>query len=315
MQVMPQAGDNPYPDLVKVLNAQAATGRATDAEVVGGSPIGLTTATSAVAQALAMVDQQLAAVVSTNIVPNFPGSTPMVNALSQMQQVAGQWPAVKSALVAAAQATVNAGPAASALGVADAPDATALAADVSGFVTNTLQPLQTQYQNAKSGFDTFAADLANAESNAANANAGAVQALDAAQLAIQAQINEINRQIKHLKSAGSIVIGILSGGITISEEIRKLKDESASAQNHEQTYRLQQQAYSMAYSQFTNACSAESVAVTAIATVNTSLEQAVNSLDDVNTSSSSNLAVMQADVSSFGREFAGAVTAASSMLS
>lgn len=314
MPVM-QPGDNPYPELARVLTAQAAqTGLAADA-IVSGSSVDLATATSAVAQALAMVDQQLAAVQSSNIVPNFPGSAPMVTALAQMRQVAGEWPTVKAALVAAAQATVSAGPSASTLGVADAQDATALAADVSGFVTATLQPLQSQYQKAKSGFDSFASALANAEATAGNANADAVQALDAAQLAIQSKISEIHHQIDHLKSAGSIIVGILSGGITVAEEVHKLNDEIASLQSNEKTYAMQRQAYSMAYSQFTNACSAESIAVTAIATVNTALEQAVNSLADVSTSSSNNLVVMQAYVSSFRQEFAGAVTAASSMLS
>lgn len=321
MQVMP-VGSNPYPELARVLDAQATrrgpaadVGEAPAADVVGGSSIDLATATSAVAQALTILDQQLAAVLSTNIVPNFPGSAPMVNALAQMQQVAREWTAIKAALVGAAQATADAGPAASSLGTANAQDAAALAADVSGFVTATLRPLQMRYQQAKSGFDAFASALANADSAAANANAGAAQALDAAQLAIQTQINEIHREIEHLNSAGSIIIGILSGGITVAEEVHKLRDQIAALQGNERTYAMQKQAYSMAYSQFTNACSAESIAVTAIATVNTSLEQAVNSLNDINTSSSSNLVVMQAYISSFRQEFAGAVTAASSMLS
>jgi hypothetical protein len=274
----------------------------------------LATATSAVSQAMAMLDQQLAAVGSTNVAPDFPGAAPMVSALGQMKQAAGQWPAVKAALLAAAQSTVDAGPAASLLGVSDAGDATAMAADVAGFVTSTLQPLQSHYQTATSGFDTFAGNLANVESAAGVANTDAVKALDAAQADIQSRIEHINAKIKDLKSAGSIIVGILSGGISVAVELEKLQGEIASLNSAERAETLQQQAYSMAYSQFTNACSAEAVAVKAIATVNTALQQAVNTLNDVSTGSSSNLTVMQAELSAFREDFAGAVTASRSML-
>jgi hypothetical protein len=262
---------------------------------------------------MALVDSQVIAVFQANVVPNFPGAQPMVDALAQMQQAAAQWQGVKGTLLSAARSTVAAGPAASVLGIINSGDAASLAAALSAFVTSTLQPLQLQYQAAQSGFDTFSANLAHVDSTAGAANTEAVQALDAEQASIQAQVDDINAKINQLNSAGSIIVGILTGGISIAVQLENLKSEMSSLQNAEQAQTAQQQAYAMAYSQFTNACSAEALAVKATATLNTALEQAVNALNDVNAESSGNLVVMQALVASFRQEFAGAVAASQTM--
>jgi hypothetical protein len=276
--------------------------------------IGLANAATAVRQAMAMLDDQLAAVARTNVVPNFPGAQPMVNALWQMKQAAAAWPAVKSSLLGAAQATVKAGPAAIALGTGNSGNAAALAGALSAFVTSTLQPLQQQYRVAQGSFDTFSETLARVESAASVANTDAVKALSAEQADIQSRVDDINAKINELKSAGSIIVGILTGGISIGVQLKNLEDEIGSLRDAEHAATLQRQAYGMAYSQFTNACSAEVLAVKAIATLNTALEQAVNTLNDINTSSSGNLIVMQAELASFRQEFAGAVSASQTML-
>jgi hypothetical protein len=301
---------NPYPELAAVLSAPLATA----AVVQAGPSIGLATAATAVSQAMALLDSQVTVVEQANVTPDFPGAQPMVNALAQMKQAAGQWQEVKSTLLSAAVSTVQAGPIASVLGSGDE-NVASLAAVLSSFVTSVLQPLQLQYRAAQSGFDTFSAKLALAASTASNANSEAVQALSADQAAIQAQIDDINAKISQMKSAGSIIIGILTGGISIAVQLENLKNEEASLQNAEQQETAQQQAYAMAYSQFVNACSAEALAVKATATLNTALEQAVNTLNDVYASSSGNLVVMQAELASFRQEFAGAVSASQTMSS
>jgi hypothetical protein len=317
--------DNPYPELAAVLSAQAPSTAALDAVSIGRNmaatavlpaapSIGLATAATAVSQAMAMLDSQLTAVEQTNVVPNFPGAQPMVNALGQMKQAAGQWPAVKSSLLVAAMDTVNAGPAASRLGVGNTVDAATLAAVLSAFVTSVLQPLQRRYRDAQTSFDTFSDTLARVESAAAVANTDAVKALDATQADIQSRVDDINAKINDLKSAGSIIVGILSGGISIAVQLKNLQDEIASLRDAERAATLQRQAYAMAYSQFTNACSAEVLAVKATATLNTALEQAVNALNDIVANSSGSLVVMQAYLTSFREEFAGAVSASRSML-
>lgn len=316
---------NPYPELAAILSARtSASPTASPAAAAGGGTaaavaldaapsVSLATATTAVAQAMAMVDTQVTAVEATNIVPNFPGDQPMIDALGQMKQAAGQWPSIKGMLQAAAQATIGAGPNAATLGV-NINDAEILQQLLASFVMGVLQPLQQEYQAAQGAFDNFSANLANTESLASNANAQAVQALDAEQAQIQSQIDDINAKIKDLSSAGSIIIGILSGGISIAVQMQKLKDEEASLQGEEAQAANQKQAYGMAYSQFVNASSAASLAVQATATLNTALEQAVNTLNDVSTSSSGNLIVMQAELTSFRQDFAGAVTASQAML-
>lgn len=315
--------NNPYPELAAVLSEPAASAadlvssvrlNAVATAVIQAAPsIGLASAATAVGQAIAMLDEQLSAVERANVVPNFAGAQPMVDALGQMKQAAGQWPAIKQSLLAAALATVQAGPTACVLGIGNA-DAASLAAALSAFTTSTLEPLQLQYRAAQTGFDTFSENLARVESAAGVANVDAVKALDAEQADIQSRIEDINAKIKELKSPGSIIVGILSGGISIGIQVKKLQDEIASLKDAERAATLQRQAYAMAYSQFTNACSAEVLAVKAIATLNTSLEQAVNTLNDINTNSSGNLVVMQADVASFRQEFAGAVSASQTML-
>lgn len=314
--------NNPYPELAAVLSAPIAdlaaqpigSGMAAAGVLQAAPSIDLATAATAVSQAMALLDGQLTAVEEANIVPNFPGAQPMVDALAQMQQAAGQWRDVKGTLLSAALSTVEAGPAASVLGISNTGDAASLAAALSGFVTSTLQPLQLRYRAAQAGFDTFSENLARVESTASAANTDAVQALDAEQAAIQAQVGDINAKINQLQSPGSIIIGILSGGISIAVQLENLKSEMASLQDAEQAATAQQQAYAMAYSQFTNACSAEVLAVKATATLNTALEQAVNTLNDIDASSSGNLIVMQAEVASFRQEFAGAVSASQTML-
>jgi chromosome segregation ATPase len=189
-----------------------------------------------------------------------------------------------------------------------------LATAILAFVESTLLPLQRQYRTAQGAFDTFSENLAQAESIARDANTDAVQALDAEQAAIQAQIDDINAQINQLNSASSIIIAILTGGASIEEQMANLMSEQASLRNTEQAATAQRQAYAMAYSQFTNACSADALAVRATATLNTALEQAVNALNDVIINTSGNLMVMQAEVSTFLREFAGAVSASQAML-
>jgi hypothetical protein len=316
---------NPYPELAAVLSAQtvpipdrAAPSIGSVAAAAGvvqaASSIGLAEAATAVSQAMALVDGQVTAVEQVNVVPNFPGAQPMVDALAQMKQAAGQWPGVKQTVLSAAMSTIEAGPPASGLGAGNTVDAAILAAVLSAFVTSVLQPLQGRYRTAQSGFDTFSANLARVASTASAANADAVTALDAEQANIQSQIDDINAKINQLDSASSIIIGILSGGISIAVQLVNLKNEIASLQNAEQVAMVQKQAYAMAYSQFTNARSAEALAVKALATLDTALEQAVNALSDVDANSSGNLVVMQAELESFRQEFAGAVSASRTML-
>jgi chromosome segregation ATPase len=314
--------NNPYPELAAVLSASLADlaprstspGMAAAAVLQAAPSISLATAATAVSQAMALLDGQVTAVEQANVVPNFPGAQPMVDALAQMKQAAGQWRGVKGTVVSAALSTVEAGPAASVLGVSSADDAASLAAAILTFVESTLLPLQRQYRAAQGAFDTFSENLAQAESIASDANTDAVQALDTEQAAIQAQINDINAQINQLNSASSIIIAILTGGASIEEQMANLMSEQASLRNTEQAATAQRQAYAMAYSQFTNACSAAALAVRATATLNTALEQAVNALNDVIINTSGNVMVMQAEVSSFRQEFAGAVSASQAML-
>jgi len=287
---------NPYPDLARVLTAADAA----------AAPVSLSDTANAVAQVMTLIDQQVSQIDAANITTSFPGAPAMVQALADMKKAAAGWAPAKAAIVAAGKAAVDVGPQAAALGQ-NMTDTAQIAAAVTAFATGPMQTIITAYADATKDLQGFPSTMASVESAASSANDQAQNALNALQVQIQAEAAGIQAKINNLKSAGSIIAGIFSGGISIAVQLGKLNSAMGALNSDEQRAQAEQQAYAMAYSQFVNALSATSLGVQAMATLNTALEQAQNGLADIQVNTSTNAAVMQADLASFRTEFARVV--------
>ena len=295
---------NPYPELARVLaTADAAA-----------APVSLSDTANAVAQVMTLIDQQVGQIDAATITTSFPGAPAMVQALADMKQAAAGWAPAKGAIVAAGKAAVDAGPQAAALGET-LTDTAQIAAAVKTFAAGPMQTIIAAYAAATQDLQGFQSAMASVESSASSANDQAQSALNALQVQIQAEIAGIQARINSLKSPGSIIGGIFSGGISIIVELTKLKNAMGALNSDEQRAQAEQQAYAMAYSQFVNARSATNLGVQAMATLNTTLEQAQNGLGDIQVNTSTNAAVMQAELSSFRTEFARVVEISKSFTS
>ena len=153
---------------------------------------------------------------------------------------------------------------------------------------------------------------AEAEAAATAVSACSIQAAAAAvraqQLAINNEIAQLQANIDNLSSAGSIITGIFSAGISYAIEIHRLQDQQQQLRNHEQQQSYEQQCYQNSLGTFNNALNSTKLACYALSTLSTSLQQASNKLSTISTMTNSNMIVMQAELQAFKTEFAQAVT-------
>ncbi|MGZ5044908.1 MAG: hypothetical protein ACXV8P_08955 [Methylobacter sp.] len=286
-----------YPNLASLVQSKNAN----------TGTVSLASSTGATIEAIQLVDQQVAAINYAQIQGGFEGADEMYQAIATMKNAAAAWPSVKSAILAAAQETVNAGPAAASLGDA-ANTVQQIAIDVKGFVAATMNKIISDFASAKNNFDTFNEAMDHAYSVSANANQAAANAIQRNRLEIDNQIQNLNAEEEDLRSAGSIIIGIFSLGISYAVEIEKLEKEANQLRNEEQQQQYQENCYQASLGSFKNALDATKLASYALSTLSTSLQQSVNSVNDIAASTSDNLIVMQAQLQQFKTEFAAAVT-------
>lgn len=281
--------------------------------LVPGAPTSLALATPAAIEAIQLVDQQIAALNFVQIQGGFQGAQQMAQAVAGMKTAAAPWPGVKAAIFAAARETLAAGPAAAALGNADS-TAAQLAADVNAFATGTLTKIVSDFASAQAGFNTFSAGMDQAYSQSANANQAAANAIAQGQQQINYEIQMLNAKESNLRSAGSIIIGIFSAGISYAVEIRQLEQEADQLRSQEQQQSYQLALYQNSLGSFNNALNATKLAAYALSTLSTSLQQSANAVKDVSSTTNANLIVMQAELAQFKSEFAQAVATVSQLL-
>lgn len=288
-----------YPNLASLAQARSADNT---------TVVSLARSTGATREAIQLVDQQITAISYAHIQGNFTGASEMAHAIIIMKTAAAAWPATKSAIIAAAQETVNAGPAAASLGAADNTTAQQMAIDVKDFVSGILNNIVSDFASAKTTFDAFNEGLDQVYSASADANRAAADAIKRDQEKIEAQIKDLQAEENDLKSAGSVILGILSFGATTIAKLNKLKQEAEQLKDEKQQHQYDLSCYQVSLSSFKNALDATKLASYALSTLSTSLQQAMNSVDDIAALTSDNLAVMQAELQQFKTEFAGAVT-------
>jgi predicted nucleic acid-binding Zn-ribbon protein len=263
-------------------------------------------ASGAAIESIQIVDQQVAAINYAQIQGGFDGAAQMAQAVWQMQQAASHWPPVKASIMTAAQAGVAAGPLASAVGNGDT-TAAQLAEHLQSFQAQTLNPLIAQFAASEQQFNTFSQSMDQAYDMSANANQSAAAAIRMQQLMVNNEIAQLQANIDNLSSAGSIITGIFSLGISYAVEISNLRDQQNRLQNDEQRQQYQYQCYQNSLGTFNNALNATKLASYALSTLGTSLQQASNKLSTISTMTNSNLIVMQAELQAFKAEFAQAV--------
>jgi hypothetical protein len=276
-------------------------------------PIALSQAFGATTEAIQLVDHQIAILQSIHIWGNFEGGGQMAAAVAGMQVASRQWPPTRAAVVGAAQATVTEGPAAAALGASTEPLAQ-MVAELTAFSSEILVGLRDRFVFAGNTFAAFDAAMDRAYGTAVNANSQATAAITRYTQEVQFQIDMLRQRQSDLRSAGSVILGIFTLGATIIAQIRAIDQEINQLNQTERMLMMQQQGYQAALGGFRNAQQATQIAALALETVNTSLEQATNSLKDIIGLDSSNPVVMRAELSTFKTEFAGAVAQASRLL-
>ena len=264
-------------------------------------------AAGAAIESIEVVDKQIAAIHFVHIQGGFNGAAQMEQAVSQMQNTASAWPSVKDSIVVAAQRSVAAGPMAAGLGSGAAGDAAQLAQQVQAFQTQVLSPLAAQFAAAQQQLNLFSQSMNQAYSQSASANQDAAAAVQRQQLQIQNEIDQLQARYNSLSSAGSILAGIFSLGISYAVEMRQIQDEQQQLRNDEQQAAFNLRSYQNALGSFSNALNATKLASYALDTLAISLQQADNKLSSISTMTSSNLAVMQAELAAFKAEFAQAV--------
>lgn len=270
------------------------------------------TTLGATATAVQLIDSQVAAIHFEQY-SGFPGADEMSAATRTMQAAAGGWPATKAAVVGAARLLVGSGPAVAALGTANAPSAAVLAQQVTAWRTGPLAQIVSAFAGSKTGFDNFYNALTKAYTQSAAANTDALNALQAQRIKLQIAEGQLQADEKSASSAGSIIASIFTAGIYGMVELKKLQDEINDLNNQARTLSSEQRAYAVSVGSFQNVLGATKQANLALDTVNTSLQQMVNSVDDITAQTSTNLTVMQAYLKMFQTEFANAVTQAQAL--
>jgi len=286
-----------YPNLLSIAQrAGANTGT-----VLFASSIGAT------GEAIQLVDQQIAAINYAHVQGSFSGAEDMAQAITAMKTTAEAWPTIKSAITAAAQETVNSGPAAASLGDED-DTVQQMTTAVKAFMSGTLSHIVTDFDSAKMALDKFNEAMDQAYSTSENANRTAADAVTRDQEKIESKIKKLQAQEDDLTSAGSVILGIITLGITTIVKLNKLKEEAKQLRNEEQEHQYQLRCYQVSLASFNNALSAIKLADYALSTLSTSLQQSVNSVNDIAASTSDNFIVMQAELRQFKTEFSSAVT-------
>jgi hypothetical protein len=226
-----------------------------------------------------------------------------------MRGTAGQWPPVRTQVVGAAQRIVQAGPAAAALGAGG--DA---AAGLQAFAAQVMPQLQATFAGAVNDFNGFNQAMEHTYAASANANQAAANALMIERQQIENEIDNLRAREQSLSSAGSIITGIFTLGISYAEQIRQLQDEQASLRDAMARQQQEQACYQMSLGMFMNALDATKLASYALDTLQTSLQQTGNALNDIQARSSGNPAVMAALLQQFQSQFAQAVQHAQQLL-
>jgi hypothetical protein len=267
----------------------------------------------AVAQAVQFIDQQVAAIRFAQY-SGFAGADQMSAATATMQAAASGWSATRLAVVSAAQLVAQNGPAAAQVG-SGATTAGQIATALEAFRQGPLAQIVAAFNQARSSFDAFSSSLTQAYDAAANANQAAVAALQTARIQLQIAQGQLQADEDAANSAASIVATIFSFGIYGIVEIKKLEDEISSLNNQANQLNAQEQAYAASLGSFQNVLGAARQADYALDTVNTSLQQLGNAIDDITAQTSATLVVMQAYLKQFQTEFANAAANAGGLAS
>ena len=274
----------------------------------------LPAAMAATSESIQLVDQQVQQISYAHIQGGFQGADDMITALAAMQSTASKWPGVKSEVEGAAKLTVDAGPTAADIGTSASESAADLAAELQKFSDVVLKNVDTAYASAEAAFNAFSEGMSKAYSDSVNANAAASAAITRQQVQIESDIKSLQAKVDDLKSAGSIILGILTLGATTIAQIEKLQGQEASLHSEEARHQHELQLYQASLASFKNAANATKLASYALDSVQNALQQATNSVNDMVANSSTNLTVMQAYVSQFKAQYAGAVSNAQKLI-
>ncbi|MEL6515778.1 MAG: hypothetical protein AAFV62_06320 [Pseudomonadota bacterium] len=296
---------------------------------------GLATHTGAAAQAMTLLDAQVNELVrwpvlgptgpGPIIVPGINDETPEMKIalhsttiVYELQQCGVRWcdashhaVPVRAKVTAAAEALVALGSAVQAIDVEAADMADTLHALVQG---GKVQEVRASFANVKSGMDDCIATFERTIAEMPSLFAEITNTLSADQMRIEAQIDQIHDQIRAMKSARSVVMGIVTCGTSTSHQRAELHHMINTLRQEEAAERSDFQWASMTRAQCKNARNAANLMAAALLQLDTCVEQVLNDLADLDTGSSDNPAVMAAHLATLKTEFDAAACAARPML-
>lgn len=262
--------------------------------------------------AILHIDQQMDAINSTKIYEEFEGATEMVNAVSIIKKAASPWPQIKASIITAAQEIVRQESTIKSLGNSENSVAL-LQVTLTTYATGTLTQLKNNFAVAKSGFDTFEQNLDAAYRESVHANAKAEVAINREKVSFKKSKERLNNLIhaamgspssSSLFSIDSLVGSVPGVNLLL---IPKLKRELEEVVGREEELLGFERVYKAALTSYSNILSATKITSYALLSLDTTIQQSLNSLNDMSALTNTNLIVMKAELKQFKIEFAGAV--------
>lgn len=264
-------------------------------------------------EAILHIDQQTEAINIARIGRGFKGAEEMDNAVSILKKAAKPWPKVKASIIAAANDIVQQESKVKSLGGIDKSVAE-LQATLTAYATGPLKQLKENFAVAKSGFDTFERNLDAAYSESLNANAKAEVAIKREKATLKKSKERLDNLMKDMTgdpsstsspfSLDRLVGGIPGGGLAL---LPKYKRELEEVIGRQEELAFNEECYKEALASYTNILSATKITSYALLTLDTTIQQSLNSLNDMSALTSANLTVMKAELEQFKTEFESAV--------
>lgn len=270
--------------------------------VLGSAATSTSTQGEAVSEAMKLVDAQIQYIKKVQVSGGFTGASEMQNAVANMQSAVQNWPSIKEAVMNATQEVVTEVPVAQNLG-SNATTAVQIENQLKAFSTNILSMLKNNLATANNNYMSFANNLESVYSASANANSTASAAIVSNENTIDNEIKSLNSKKKNLKSAGSIILGIITFGGTIDAKLIKIKKQISTLEGQEQNLAAEKLAYQLALSTFTNALQSVKLASSALETLGNSINTAYNALNDIIAKESSDVSVMKAELQAFVEDY------------
>ena len=276
--------------------------------LASAEPVSFSQATAGVNQAMSLIDQQIATI---HALPwNFTGENQMQAAAETMKAALSGWPRIKDHMPMVAEAVQRLNYRANeAVGMVNAQNVAELSHDL----MDLLHKVQPQTRLLAKAGTNFSDGVQSAYQAGANANQTAQNSINAQMQQIRMHLQDLQARMNDLRSAGSIILGILTFGGTIIAQEKEINRKRSELGAEQFQLMMNQHGYETVLGGFHNINSAVSVLIQVLQALDNALQQLANKLDDVIQQSSSNPQVAITLLKVFAQEVDAAAKQASSI--